>query len=486
MTDNNILSRTVCKNTRKPNIIFILSDDQGAWAMRCAGNKEIYTPNLDELSNTGIRFDNFFCTSPVCSPARASILTGKIPSQHGVHDWLNEGKNEENTREYMKEQLTYVDILKENGYNCGISGKWHLGESKKVQKGFSYWNVILSGGGPYINTPMYYDGEIKEDERYLTDRITDGAIDFIKDYYSRDNPFYLSVHYTAPHGPWNNEQHPKKWIDYYRDCKFESCPKEKMHPWQINTATYGYTDEDREEILRGYYGAVSAMDENIGRILEKLDELEIRKETLIIFTSDNGMNMGHHGIYGKGNGTFPQNMYDTSVKVPFIMSHPDKIPQNKVNNQMLSHYDIIHTLIDYIGLDYKLSELPGKSFYPILEGKEMDCNDNVVIYDEYGPVRMIRNKEWKYIHRYPYGPFEFYNLENDPMEKNNLYDNELYKDKIHKLKSELEEWFLKYVDNKIDGAKEQVYGKGQIDYAGVLANGAKNYADDYWFLKSKQ
>ena len=138
-----------------PNILFILSDDQGPWAMGCSGNPEIRTPNLDRLAASGIRFENFFCTSPVCSPSRASLITGRIPSQHGVHDWIRAGnmpgehQQESEAIDYLAGQLAYTEILAANGYICGLSGKWHLGDSINSQKGFSHWYVHERGGGPY-------------------------------------------------------------------------------------------------------------------------------------------------------------------------------------------------------------------------------------------------------------------------------------------------------------------------------------------------
>ena len=148
-------------NPDQPNIVFILSDDQGPWAMGCAGNTEIRTPNLDRLAASGIRFENFFCTSPVCSPARASLLTGRIPSQHGIHDWIREGNTGQNAVEYLAGQLAYTEILADNGYTCGMSGKWHLGDSYRPQKSFSHWYVHERGGGPYYDVPMIRQGELE-------------------------------------------------------------------------------------------------------------------------------------------------------------------------------------------------------------------------------------------------------------------------------------------------------------------------------------
>lgn len=459
-------------NKNHPNIVVILTDDQGAWAMGCAGNPEVKTPNLDRLANTGVRFDNFFCTSPVCSPARASLFTGKMPSQHGVHDWLRHENVEQSNIEYLQKQTSYTDILSQHNYTCGISGKWHLGRSKKPQKSFSHWYVHASGGGPYYHAPMIRNGELVHESGYITDLITDDGIAFIENQSDKANPFYLSVHYTAPHSPWIN-QHPSEFVALYDDCSFESCPKNLEHPW--STTDYR---ENHEENLKGYFAAITAMDHNVGRIIDKLEQLNLREDTLIWFLSDNGFNFGQHGIWGKGNGTFPQNMYDTSVKVPAIMSHPGRLPEGKVSDELVSGYDFMPTLLDYAGLKNPAAEaLPGKSFLPaVMDGKRDDKGrENIVIYDEYGPVRMIRTKEWKYIHRYPYGPHELYHLIEDPEENINVIDDSDYCDVVASMKENLEQWFLKYVDPSIDGVREPVKGAGQSGLAGLKGKGLQSY-----------
>ncbi len=459
----------------KPNIVFILSDDQGAWALGCAGNHEIRTPNLDRLAASGIRFENFFCTSPVCSPARASLFTGKIPSQHGVHDWIREGNTGVDATAYLEGQTAFTEILAEEGYHCGISGKWHLGDSQTPQKSFQHWFVHEKGGGPYYGAKMVRNGELVVEEEYLTDVITDDGIDFIKRHAKDTEPFYLSVHYTAPHDPWIN-QHPQDIVDSYDDCLFETCPQEERHPWTIPTAP---GRENTREHLKGYFAAVTAMDANIGRILDTLEEAGIRDDTLVVFLSDNGFNCGHHGIWGKGNGTFPQNMYDTSVKVPAIFSHPGSIPANRVANDLVSGYDFMPTLLDYLGLaSCAPNNIPGHSMLSVLQGKQMKERQNIVIYDEYGPVRMIRNKEWKYIHRYPYGPHELYHLVEDPGETHNLVDKEAYASIQTALKAELEQWFYEYVDPAKDGTHQPVKGYGQLGLAGIQAKGKNAFASD--------
>ena len=414
----------------KPNILFILTDDQGAWAMRCAGNTDIHTPNLDRIASQGYRFENFFCASPVCSPARASLLTGRIPSAHGVQDWIRSGNLdrdglkkeiredpyylcEEKPIQYLEGMLTYTDVLKENGYTCALSGKWHLGDSMTPQHGFDKWFTIGRGGCYYNKADIVENGEISFENRYITNVITDKALSYLEEFRTQDNPFYLSVHYTAPHSPWEEDQHPGEYIEMYRDCGFTATPDLPVHPNQIPSAPSG-TGEVRKSLLRGYYAAITAMDADVGRLLDKLEALGIAEDTIVMFMADNGMNMGHHGIWGKGNGTFPFNMYDTAVKVPFLVSWPGHYPSGVVCRRMCSQYDFFQTLLDMVGIRRQLPDgLPGRSFADVFDGNTEKAGA-VVVYDEYGPTRMIRTEEWKYICRSPYGPDELYHLSEDP------------------------------------------------------------------------
>jgi choline-sulfatase len=479
---------------QKPNIIFILTDDQGAWAMGCAGNQEIHTPHIDALAGRGIRFDNFFCASPVCSPARASLLTGRMPSAHGVHDWIRRGNlvspvdlpafaGDDCAIEYLHGMRAYTETLSETGYRCGISGKWHLGDSLHPQKDFSYWNVFPYGGSNhYFNPVMIQDGQVQLVPGYLTDVITKGALRFIDASAGGSQPFYLSVHYTAPHSPWEKGQHPDELTALYQDCPFDTCPDVPSHPWQINSAPRG-TGDRRRELLTGYYAAVSGVDRGVGQIVACLRKNNLLENTLLIFSSDNGMNMGHHGVWGKGNGTFPFNMYDTSVKVPFILSWPGMLPESVIDEHLLSHYDFFPTLVDLLGLtEPALAALPGRSFAPLLQGQPLPERDAVVVFDEYGPVRMIRTRTHKYIHRYPYGPNEFYDLVTDPGECENRVTDPSHQPLIAGLRAALDQFFLTYTDPDLDGARQATTGKGQINLAGIRGQGQPVYDGDWWYI----
>lgn len=445
---------------RRPNIVFILADDMGFWTLGSAGNRDAVTPNLDDMARNGCTAENFFCSSPVCSPARATLLTGRMPSMHGILDWILQGNMEnegEKPIEYLEEFKGYTDYLSEAGYVCGVSGKWHLGDSEKRQKGFSHWYVHQSGGGNYYDAPMIREGKRVREPGYVTELITRDAVRFLRDREGKDEPFYLSVNFTAPHTPWIHN-HPQKYLDLYRDCTFNSCPVEKRHPWQIDFSEFNY---DRKEMLKGYFAATSALDFGVGEIREELRRLNLDRDTLILFSSDNGFNCGHHGIWGKGNGTSPFNMYDTSVKVPLIACMPGKIRPGIRLKGLYSAYDFFPTIMEIAGLAYKEKDLPGKSFAKaIFTGEEREINDCVVVYSEYGAVRMVRQREWKYIRRYPEGPDELYNLKTDPGEMLNMIDKAA-PELIELLNKRLESWFSEYARPETDGRQVSVTGAGQ-------------------------
>ena len=445
----------------RPNVLFILTDDQGVWAAGCYGNREIRTPNIDRIARDGVRFDRFFVATPVCSPSRATLLTGRIASQHGVHDWIRGGNVGEGAASYLEGEIAYTDVLAAHGWRCGLSGKWHLGNSTLPQHGFSHWFAHQFGGGPYNNAPMVRNGVPANEPGYVTNVITEDALAFIDRHANREDPFYLSVHYTAPHSPWTG--HPRDIVDSYDDCPFASCPQEPVHPW-----AGGLTREsmNNRESLKGYFAAVTAMDLDVGRLLDRLDRHGIREDTLVIFLSDNGFSLGHHGFWGKGNGTYPLNMYENSIRVPALVSQPGRLPEGAVQSAMISAYDFMPMLLSYLDLPIPWDRnLPGRNIldaWMCRDGQSDNGRDHVVVFDEYGGTRMIRTDSWKYVHRYPDGPNELYDLENDPDERINLADDGGHAGRCGSLRGELEDWFARYADPERDGRTRPVTGLGQL------------------------
>ncbi len=219
-----------------------------------------------------------------------------------------------------------------------------LGDSIHPQHGFSHWFCHPQGSGPYNDQPMIRDGKLIPTEGYITDIISEESCSFISSH--KDEPFCLQVHFTAPHSPWTG--HPLELLALYDGCPFNTCPQEPRHPWAgpLTKSSLG-----NREYLKGYFAAVTAMDRGIGRIIGTLEESGILENTLIIFTSDNGFSCGHHGFWGKGNGTFPLNMYENSIRVPLIVSQIGKIPHGLTHKAMISQYDILPTILAYLDLE---------------------------------------------------------------------------------------------------------------------------------------
>ena len=261
------------------------------------------------------------------------MLTGTIPSRHGIHDWIRRGnydveKDGPDARlESLRGQSGYIEMLPAEGYDCAISGKWHLGDAHRIQKGFSFWEVHAEGGGPYFNALVISRGEIGYDPGYIMDAITDHALDFLRTRPGKQTPFYLGVHSTALHSPWDRQNHPSAVYDrYYNNCAFASLPLGLVPLcWVKGVSIPVNTMEKRRANLSEYNVAVEEMDHNVGRIIDWLEAHGMREKTLLVFLSDNGMNMGHHGVYGKGNATLPLNIFEESVRIPFIVSCPGTI-----------------------------------------------------------------------------------------------------------------------------------------------------------------
>lgn len=493
--------------SKRPNFLFILSDDQGYWSLGSYGNGEVKTPVLDRMAEEGTRFDSFYCASPVCSPARASILTGQMPSQHGVLDWLGGGavykKDYEalmlprqlildnlaedvtpdeidpdapmlpfsltrNFRRYMKNENVpiaylhaegYTDYLARAGYRCGLSGKWHLGNGIAPQAGFSFWSVIPRGGTPYTMPDWYCDGSVHVGTEYVTDLITDEAIRFLKEQ-DEKTPFYLGVHYTAPHDPWRKADHPADIWNLYASCPFDTIPNEPLHKDQVMKRPRPDSPERLREMAQAYYSSITAMDGNIGRLIDQLRTQGLLENTVVIFTSDNGMNFGHHGIWGKGNGTYPMNLYETSVKIPCIFWDARK--EGRVVQTPLSHYDLFPTLLDLAGITPEDDGTrPGQSFAALLHGAP-EQEREVIVCDEYGPVRMIRRGKWKLIWNYLDETGQLFDLSADPDERHDLIGAPEQQALAQELRQAMETWFDRYSAAEYDARQYPVNGEGQM------------------------
>ena len=451
------------------------------FVLRTYGNPEIFTPNIDQLAEEGLKFNQAFCNTPVCSASRTSYFTGRLPSQHNVHDWIGGGNGcTDEGIFYTRYETTYTDVLAKNNYTCGISGKYHLGDQQEVQHSFSHWFVHQRGSGDYNNPPMVKDLQCVNIPGYVTDIITDNAIDYLNNYTKSgaQNPFYLSVHYTAPHSPYTgpggraDSMHPPAIVKLYDNATFVSCPQEPMSPYVKRGWDAGGLTEKclgNRECLKGYYAAVTAMDLSIGRLMNTLKMNALDSSTLVVFTSDHGFNAGHHGLWGKGNAAYPLNMFDTSLKIPMIWRHSGVIKPG-VEESVVQVLDVAPTLLAYAGGSSfpEDSNLPGQSFTDLLlDPTKRNSRKERTIFGEYGQTRYARvNASMKYITRFT-GHTELYNLQTDANETTNLVRpfsaSAMEHDaQVNMYDRALRQYFSFYEDPFVSGWDKSVTGLGQL------------------------
>ena len=418
---------------RRPNIVLFMTDDHGAWATGAYGCPGIHTPHIDRLAASGARFTSAFAATPVCSPSRMTYMTGLLPSLHHVQDYLLPADTAGPTsRRWLEGYRTYTEVLAESGYTLGMCGKWHMGQDEIAQAGFSYWATVPGGGGTYRSPEFVVNGERRKVEGFKTDLQTDYALDFLDRHHAK--PFYLHIPFYAPHTPYDFQ--PAADRAHHAQSDFACFPDLPKHPAQF--AGLANHHGNRNSKL-SYSALVSGLDRNVGRVLDKLAQLGVRDNTLVIFTADQGWNAGHHGMWGKGNGTVPYNMYEESIRVPLIWNHPGAIATRTVE-AMVSTYDFFPTILDYLGLrapsDHRRV---GMSYAPFLQGRQPRWRTR--LYFEYAYVRAIRTKNLKYIERAENYPAEFYDLEADPREARNLIADSPYATSNQSLNNELTRFF---------------------------------------------
>ena len=431
------------------NILVIFNDDHAQWALGAYGNREIRSPNLDYLAQSGVLMDNAFTPTPICSPSRACFLTGRLASQHGLHDFLAFSDPVASSRWWLAGESTLAQLLVAHGYQTAMCGKWHVGNDVTPQAGFEYWFSLggvypINRSGPY---PYSENGSVSERTGYKTSIITDKAVHFLR---QRDaqRPFFLYVALRATHAPWRD--HPERSVVPYRHCTFDDVPQDAMYPFGKQVlSSIAPTRNNPREALAHYYAAVTRTDEAIGRLLDELEARGLRKNTLVVYTSDHGLCCGHHGIWGKGNATLPLNMVEESIRVPLIFNQPGALFAPQRRQEFVDHLDLFQTLLDYADAslpDERAGSYPGRSFLPLLTGSAALPAWRDAQFGEYGNLRMIRTRTQKLVLRYPDGPCELFDLLHDPRETVNCYGDPVYQELVRILTARLEAHFTRYED----------------------------------------
>jgi len=367
------------------NIVVFLTDDHARWAVPAYGNSIIAAPALDALAARGLVCDMAFTETPVCSPARASFMTGQFPSQHGVRDFLASGAHFDR-RDWLEGTPTLPELLTNAGYDCGFVGKWHVGRDAVPQPGFASWFAL---NGEY---PIHHQGDngfSREgvEERQvgnLTEIITQGALDFL----SRrdgDKPFCLFVGYYATHSPWRDQ--PEDLVARYRPADFSALDAGASAPGLINVEMPDLSTPARQEARAQYCAAVTHIDQGIGQILGRLEAQGDLAESLVLYTADHGLCLGQHGVWGKGNATRPQNLLDDAIRIPAILAGPGIAPGTR-SQDFVDHTDLFQTVLDFAQAAGGADRLGTSLLDPARPARSLQ-------FGEYGTLRMACNATHK-------------------------------------------------------------------------------------------
>jgi arylsulfatase A-like enzyme len=423
----------------RPNILFLFTDDQAPWALGLSGHPHAKTPNMDRLFKSGAYLVNSFSVTPVCSPSRAELMTSRYGTEVGITDWINP-RNEPQLGLDPKFPV-WPKLLQRAGYKTGLIGKWHLGTQDRfhpTKYGYGYFMGFRGGGNVPKDPTLEVGGVTKKLKGFLPDILTDDAIRFVGR--NRERPWMLSLHFRAPHARWL----PVRDVDW--------APFKHLDP-TIPNPDYPHLDVPRvKRMTREYLASVASVDRNVGRLLAELDRMKLAKTTIVIYSSDHGYNMGHNGIWHKGNGIWlvkplpkptpnvPRgqrpNLYDNSLRVPTAVRWPGVIKPGTKITQTVTNLDWFPTILAMAGVEIpKGTLIRGRNFVPLLKGRPVDWNND--LYAEYSThhqskthMRTYRTARWKLIRDYKNRDRdEFYDLKADPAETTNLIES---KDPLHR------------------------------------------------------
>lgn len=412
------LGSTVMAQER-PNIVFILADDLGWKDLSCYGNKYTETPNIDSLAKKGMLFTQFYAASPVSSPTRASILTGKYPARLQLTNFLVGNRINPNSpvvpapwKPYLEaREVTIAELLREAGYTTAMIGKWHLGNHDSIapwSQGFDFTRMIGKNGLDYYNYSIFEDSYQKEftddGSAYLTDKLTDFSIEFLNA--NREKPFFLYLSYSAPHV--GIVPRPDKLMKYFR--KYQKA-EEKFNPY--------------------YAAMVESIDEGVGRIIQFLRDNHLLESTIIIFTSDNG-GLGIDELGPTPTSNLPLRMwkghvYEGGIRVPAIISWQGKIKQAQISNDYFCSIDFFPTICEIAGIDSMPENIDGISILPFLIGKNRSIEQRPLLWhyphfsNQMGrPAGAVRIGDYKLVENYETGQLELFNLRTDISESVDL------------------------------------------------------------------
>jgi arylsulfatase A-like enzyme len=438
-----------------PNILFIMSDDHAAHAISAYGSTINTTPNIDRLAREGVRLTNCFCENSLCSPSRAAIMTGTFSCRNGVVDL---------STKLDPSKVTFPTALHEAGYQTALVGKWHLHRDPTE---FDHWDM-LPEQGVYHNPVFLTPGKRTKVEGYVTDIITDKCIDWLE-HRDKDRPFMLMCLHKAPHRPWEPDVKHAHMYDHvdipepvtFNDDYATRSDAARQQKMSINDLTKTDVKEDPpahlspeqlkhwkyERFIKDYLRCIASVDDSVGRLLKYLDEHGLAENTIVIYTSDQGFYLGDHGWFDK------RWMYEESLRMPLIVRYPGHIPAASVCDKFVQNIDFAPTMLDYAGAAAP-PVMQGASMRGLLEGKGDPLRTSVYYhYYEEGTEHHVaahygvRTDRYKLIRFYSeVKAWELYDLQDDPHELHNVYDDPKYAPVVADLTAQLDRLRAQYGD----------------------------------------
>ena len=411
--------------SKRRNLVFILIDDHRFDMLGCLGHPWLKTPNLDRMAAGGVLFRNAFVTTSLCSPSRASILTGLYMHRHGVTD---------NVSAFPKDLVTFPEILQKNGYRTGLIGKWHMGgESDAPRPGFDRW-ISFRGQGEYNNPTLNIDGNRKKVNGYVTDIITEEAIRFVRENASR--PFMLYMAHKGVHADFFPAErhknmysdvaipHPKSMADTEENYRGKpDWVRKQRNSWHGVDGMYDKR-VNFDRFYRDYARTLMAVDDSVGALMNELEQKKLLNDTLVVFMGDNGFQFGEHGLIDK------RTMYEASIRVPMMAHCPDLFAGGGRPEGMALNIDIAPTMLDAAGVAVP-AHMHGRSMLPLMRGKADDWRTEF-LYEYYWErdfpqtptVIGVRTDQYSYMQYHGVWDLdELYDIKKDPDQMNNLMAN---------------------------------------------------------------
>lgn len=441
----------------QPNVVLILTDNQQAETLGCYGNAEVHTPNLDRLAAQGMRFDRAFCPNGFCSPCRASVLTGLLPSQHGVHSWIDDRNRQAWPAGWhaLAGHRTLPERLAEHGYTTGLFGKYHLGETATPGPGWHDWVTMEHG-----HVRSFYQNRMTDNGRHFdhtghsVDFFCERATRFIRD---ADRPFFAYLPLPSPYGHWpaTNSGQRNRFSHLYDDSPIATIPRNPISRVavdnydRVKSQSGGGLDfsmlmraPNHLPTYRDYYSQISLIDDAIAQVLDACDD---KGDTLVVFSADHGLSLGHHGFWGHGASTWPSNLHRAAHSVPLIIRRSGAIASGRTSDRCVSNLDLFATVLDSVGLEPDASA-PSRSLAPLLAGAEEPGHWGAdEVYAEQEETRVIRTDHWCYFRRFSGGDVPIgdalFDTTADPQETHNLVGDPDHRDTAEHLAARIDAYF---------------------------------------------